>query len=426
MERISVDFSASRGPVKPLHAVNNSPVRITNNHTRGNLPAYAAAGFPYARNHDASFSCEHIVDVHAIFPNFDADETDPASYDFILTDDNVSAAYEAGAEVFYRLGAKIEHARKKYNVHPPKDFAKWARICEHIIRHYTEGWADGFRYKMTYWEIWNEPDIEPCWTGTPEQFMDLYVLTLRHLMGCFPHLKIGGPALSHNREFAAALLDRLKAENLYPNFFSWHFYGKRAETLVEYARFFRGLLDEKGFTKTESLCTEWNLVYAWSGENFVKGIEDIISMKGAAFDAACMLACDAEPVDMLMYYDARATVWNGLFDYYTMRPLPGYHSLAFFNHLFRLGQSVSLSVEGANVYAAAAKDENGKSAVMLAVYAHEADFTEKEIELTLTGGADAYEVTLLDKDHTAEIIGTWHPGEPLCLNNLSVVLLKSL
>ncbi len=24
--------------------------------------------------------------------------------------------------------------------------------------HYTEGWADGFRYDMEYWEIWNEAD----------------------------------------------------------------------------------------------------------------------------------------------------------------------------------------------------------------------------------------------------------------------------
>ena len=42
----------------------------------------------------------------------------------------------------------------------PKDFKKWAVICEHIIRHYTEGWADGFFYDMPYWEIWNEPDLD--------------------------------------------------------------------------------------------------------------------------------------------------------------------------------------------------------------------------------------------------------------------------
>ena len=26
---------------------------------------------------------------------------------------------------------------------PPKDYAKWARICEHVVRHYNEGWGWG-------------------------------------------------------------------------------------------------------------------------------------------------------------------------------------------------------------------------------------------------------------------------------------------
>jgi hypothetical protein len=55
------------------------------------------------------------------------------------------------------LGASIEHGEKK-GTYPPQDYAKWARICEHIILHYTKGWANGFHYDITYWEIWNEPD----------------------------------------------------------------------------------------------------------------------------------------------------------------------------------------------------------------------------------------------------------------------------
>lgn len=48
----------------------------------------------------------------------------------------------------FRLGEPIENAVSKgYKaryIHAPKDPVKWARICEHIIRHYTEGWANGF------------------------------------------------------------------------------------------------------------------------------------------------------------------------------------------------------------------------------------------------------------------------------------------
>ncbi|MBO5021618.1 MAG: hypothetical protein J6D52_13220, partial [Clostridia bacterium] len=78
---------------------------------RGNFDAYKEAGFPYARNHDAAFCAgyggEHTVDITAVFPDFDADPYDPASYDFACTDHYSARIMEAGTEVFYRLGQKI-------------------------------------------------------------------------------------------------------------------------------------------------------------------------------------------------------------------------------------------------------------------------------------------------------------------------------
>ena len=42
-----------------------------------------------------------------------------------------------------------------------------------VIRHYTEGKWNGYRYDIEYWEIWNEPDLGPkMWTGTLEAFND--------------------------------------------------------------------------------------------------------------------------------------------------------------------------------------------------------------------------------------------------------------
>lgn len=107
---------------------------------------------------------------------------------------------ESGVEPFFRLGVTIENdaAIKSYRIDSPADPHKWAVICEHIIRHYTEGWADGFKYDIKYWEIWNEPDnyeepeINQLWKGTEEQYYELYGVASGHLKKCFPHLKIGG------------------------------------------------------------------------------------------------------------------------------------------------------------------------------------------------------------------------------------------
>ena len=109
----------------------------------------------------------------------------------------VKNTFDAGTKVFYRLGASIEHGLK-WGTYPPKDFAKWARICEHIVRHFTEGWADGFNYDIEYWEIWNEPEngatpeTNTMWKGTFEEFMKFYEIASNHLKNKFPNLKIGG------------------------------------------------------------------------------------------------------------------------------------------------------------------------------------------------------------------------------------------
>ena len=153
MEFVNVNFDHTIGRIKPMHAVNNGPLAGSDvEQVRSNFDDYKAAGIPYARNHDASFCSsyggEHTVDVHAVFPDFSKNPYDPRSYDFALTDDYLATIVNAGTKVFYRLGSKIEHWRKKYGTIVPADFRKWAVVCEHIVRHYTLGWADGFHYDV--------------------------------------------------------------------------------------------------------------------------------------------------------------------------------------------------------------------------------------------------------------------------------------
>ena len=136
--------------MKPLHGVNNSPAAL-----RKPVQSFTDAGIPYMRTHDTmgAFGGAHYIDVPNIFRNFDADENDPESYDFAFTDAYIGNIIKSGTQIFYRLGVTIENSWdiKAYNIYPPKDFHKWARICEHIVRHYNEGWANGFHHNIEYW-----------------------------------------------------------------------------------------------------------------------------------------------------------------------------------------------------------------------------------------------------------------------------------
>ena len=353
---LSVDFRQPNGKIKPMHATNNGPVyKFTEDQRVTNLDAFREAKIPFYRLHDSSFYAtyggEHSVDIQAVFPDFDADERDPASYDFTLTDEYMKVLIFAGGEPFYRLGSKIEHWPKKYGTLPPKDFAKWARICEHIIRHYTEGWADGFTYSVRYWEIWNEPDgaaddADPvdkkCWGGTLAQFCEFYEIAAKHLKACFPHLKIGGPAVCTSaKPWVESFLSYLEKTHTPLDFFSWHCYTGAPERISALSVYTRRLLDRHGFFETESILDEWNYVSDWVGQAWIDSLKTEVNHKGASFIAATMLASQADPVDMLMYYDARPGAMNGLFDTDVVSVLrPGYYPFRMFARLWSLGRSV--------------------------------------------------------------------------------------
>ena len=396
MSTVNINYTKETGKIKVMHAVNNGPVVAGKDQTRGNELSYQAARIPYARVHDAAFHAgyggEHTVDVHAIFPNFDADVNDPASYDFACTDHYMKQIIEYGAEPFYRLGSKIEHGVKKYGTIMPKDFQKWAEICEHIIRHYNEGWADGFHFNIKYWEIWNEPDLDPddstnkrCWSGTEVDFANFYVIAAKHLKSCFPNLKIGGPASAGDEAWMERFLQRItKVSDVPVDFFSWHWYWTEPSDVSIKATRIRKLLQKYGYGDAESILNEWNYVRCWTKE-FVYSIKQIIGMKGAAFTSAVMCRLQNNPdVDMLMYYDARPTAFNGLWDMYTYSELKGYYAFYTFANLYDLGTQVAHTSDDETVYVVAARNGN-KAGAVVTYYTENDNENSKIVEINVEG-----------------------------------------
>ena len=420
MSQITVDFSKNPGCVKPMHSVNNGPVyKFASDQRITNIDAYKAAGIPFARTHDASlnptYGGEHIVDVNMIFTDWTKDANDPASYDFVLTDEYLRVIEAGGAKVYYRLGSKIEHWKKKYNTLPPIDFEKWAVVCEHIIRHYTEGWADGFKMDIEYWEIWNEPDLDPddsthkrCWGGTAKQFYELYVITHKHLKACFPHLKIGGPACAGFKiEWLTGFFNTLKENDIKPDFFSWHVYGATVERVRDRIRAVRDLLDQYGLTETESILNEWNYVKGWRDDEWIYSLKSEKGLKGSAFTASVMAMSQYEKLDNLMYYDARPCCMNGLFcTDYVFECLKGYYPFYMFNQLYKQKNAAAVERDEEDIWAVAASGEEQN--VMLSYYNDDDNAPEKTVKLELKNVKNTDRVKVeyycLDKDLDCELV----------------------
>jgi len=412
--KVTLDFNRVIGQIKRMNAVNNGPVRSRSDQSRGNFDDYAALKIPFARIHDAgscySYGAPHTVDVNQIFTDPDADENDPASYDFVLTDEYLNNMIAAGTQVYYRLGATIEHWIKKYNTLPPKDFNKWARICEHIIRHFNEGWADGHHWNIVYWEIWNEPDLDPddspnkrCWGGTKAQFFELFKITACHLKKCFPDLKIGGPALACHGDWAADFLAYMHKNNVPMDFFSWHIYAVEPSQIVEHCNFYRKLMDDNGYGKAESILNEYNYVRGW-GSEWVYSIEQMTGIKGAAFTGACFCACQNAPLDMLMYYDARVSCsMNCIFSTITLKRLKGYYTFLGFAKIAELKNQVKCDSDDPMIYAVAAKGANGEKAIFLCYYSEDDNATTKTVTIDTGLGADVeIQCNLTDPDMAFE------------------------
>lgn len=401
MSRISVDFSKNIGKIKPYNAVNNGPV---SRRDVSNIDTWRALGIPFGRLHDTSYVDEWLVDVHRVFPDFDADENDPKNYIFAPTDAYLARMFTAGTVPYYRLGASIEHSHKK-GTHPPKDFEKWERICEHIIMHYTEGWADGFTYDIRYWEIWNEPDNynptgNPCWQSTPEVFFEFFAAVLPPLQKRFPHLKIGGPAIAtvNHDKWCDDFFAYIKARGLRPDFISYHRYGKTPEDFVEYVRRANAIFEKYGYGDVETHINEWNYVRGWRDEAFAHSVESIKGLKGAAFAASVLCSLHPEKLDMMMYYDGRLSVWCGLYDTDLLKPLKTYHVFSAFKVLADLGTAVKSTVSDDHVYSLAATD--GKSGAVLLTHFDELDGAEgRDVTLTLSALPEnaRLEIYLLDE-----------------------------
>lgn len=442
MNNISVDFAKKCGKIKPMHATNNGPVyKFAADQRVTNLYSFRDAGIPYARNHDAAFYStyggEHTVDVAFIFPNFDADPYDPDSYDFVLTDEYLKVIELSGAKTFYRLGSKIEHWKKKYNTLPPKDFKKWAVICEHIIRHYNYGWADGFNMGIEYWEIWNEPDLDAddspnkrCWGGTTKEFYELYNITAKHLKSCFPELKIGGPSMAHPQDdWMRGFFESLEVK---PDFISWHIYAANVDKVRARIRKMREWIDRYGYTDCESILNEWNYVRGWEGDDWIYSLKTDKNMKGAAFIASTMLMSQCEALDMLMYYDARPGGMNGMYSTdLVSETLKGYHPFYMFNKLYMAGEQVEGVSDSEFIQCVGATGD--EKYLMLSYFDDEDKEKTKDIKIEFKnvnhGGKVRLEYYLLDETHDnalirEEIFTANEFSAYVTVKNYSVMLLK--
>ena len=375
---IFINKERSLGKIKPVHGISNGP--LSSGGSCNTSAEYLEMGVPFVRLHDTDSPYPQQVDVYQIFRDFDKDPYDENNYDFLLTDQFLEAIDGVGAKIIYRLGTSIDLMPRKRYTEPPKDNKKFAVVCEHIIRHYTEGWANGYNFDIPYWDIWNEPEdldgtCTVMWGGTKEQFFELYRVVSLHLREQFGNkINIGGYAavslqgIKHDASWASNwylkyfndFLAFVKKNGCPLDFFSYHQYGMDMKFVRDAANYARKRLDEEGFCDAKIIVDEWNASAS------TRELYWIHSIRGARHVLSMMMAYQDSPVDIANYYDGQPHMIHcGIFDRFRRKMKP-FYSFVLFNKLYRLGTRVeALCDDGGFTEALSAKGEDGKLGLLV-------------------------------------------------------------
>lgn len=109
-------------------------------------------------------------------------------------------------------------------ISPPKDWDRWAELVTRLVRHLTERYGLPEVRENWAFEVWNEPNLDVFWSGTPQEYFRLYDVSAAAIKSVDPALRVGGPS-SAAAEWVDDLLAHVSRSGAPLDFVSTHVYG---------------------------------------------------------------------------------------------------------------------------------------------------------------------------------------------------------
>ena len=224
-------------------------------------PLWREAGVTVVRSFDWVSRLDTRDNPTSLFPDWSADVDDPTSYNFAATDQWVEAVHAIGAEVMFTVASSIPS-----NKLPAQDLEVYGQVVEHIVRHYSQGWAGGPAKPLRIYEFGDQPDFGPLhFAGRPDEFCAMYRAFCEAVRRVDASLTVGGPAtafpLEADAPYREGFLTFVRENDLPLDFFSFLWFTDGSRDPLDYryvSRELRALLDRHGFTDTELTLSYWN------------------------------------------------------------------------------------------------------------------------------------------------------------------------
>jgi len=108
------------------------------------------------------------------------------------------------------------------NVTPPRDYRQWAALITKVVGHWVERYGV-VEVRRWFFEVWNEPNLNAFWTGSQEDYFNLYRHTVLAIKAIDKGLRVGGPATAANA-WVTEFVDFCRINELPADFVSTHHY----------------------------------------------------------------------------------------------------------------------------------------------------------------------------------------------------------
>lgn len=328
--KITINGAASEKPMRNILGMNNLPRIFHFQLKEQDQKLFDALNLKHVRFHDAPIEnpSQLIIDVSRIFPLFHQDETDSRNYFFLQTDDYVSQLEGKDINIDFRIGETIDHSKNARLIGAPADIDKWARVCRNIIAHYKNGEMNGMKLNITRVSVWEEPDNNRLFSGTPEEYAEMFCKLYKVLKKDFPDLEIGGPAMMIGQyEYLENFLTLCKNNGVTPDFINSTLYALTSDEMLDFLVKYHDISDKVCQKDIKHSVVEWHLApTCWDG-SLPNAYAAFTKTENAAFACETLMKfMDLDFVDIAYFY-----AWG--VSSFTVVGRPVYYGLLLFQKL---------------------------------------------------------------------------------------------
>ncbi|MDI2112196.1 GH39 family glycosyl hydrolase [Commensalibacter nepenthis] len=216
-------------------------------------------------------------------------------------------------QVMFRVGRTLDGG---YEI--PENFDIYTTLVGELVKRYSLNYQSiGLPRKVTYWEIWNEPDLTFFWNNNNAQvYYEFYSKIARMIKSIDPDAKVGGCGVANGYNPGGAYIDGLlnycRRTGTPIDFLSWHFYANLTadpQNFIDIGNSIQTALNKYGYSNIESICTEWNS----SPFGRVNILSNVQSATNAAYLTSALIFMQYCKTDKAYYYRGDASSF-GLFN----------------------------------------------------------------------------------------------------------------